>query len=147
MITLFSEPTTAKGIICCDGHEQAELQQSIAKTQAYPNRLVQVNLLLVILIGIEGIQTNVVVDQLFPNLRNPSTIRTLKNREGKILSKPTLNLNLSLSSNVKLSLFAITGTTLTTSLSFFITMTSMGRSAWPVGLMKYKQQWMRVSWM
>jgi len=89
------------------------------------DRLVGGNLLLFILVCVEGVQPYVVVHELFPNL----------------LLEP------SFSSTVRLSDFAMTGTTLTTSLSFFMTITSMGRREWPVGLRKYKQQWMRVSWM
>lgn len=57
------------------------------------------------------------------------------------------SLNTWRSSRVKLSALAMTGTTLTVSLSFFNTTMSIGFSAWPVGAMKYRQQWMRVSWM
>lgn len=49
------------------------------------------------------------------------------------------------SSSVKLSLFAMTGTTLTTSHSFLRTTISIGFNACPLGWMKNKQQWMRVS--
>lgn len=45
------------------------------------------------------------------------------------------------------SALAMTGTTLTTSDSFFSTTMSIGLSEWPDGWMKNKQQWMRVSWM
>lgn len=59
----------------------------------------------------------------------------------------TRRLNRSLSSKVKVSAFAITGTTLTTSLNFFMTMMSIGRRECPVGFKKNRQQWIRVSWM
>lgn len=55
------------------------------------------------------------------------------------------SLKICLSSKVRLSALAMTGTTLTVSLSFFNTTMSIGLSACPVGVMKYKQQWMRVS--
>jgi hypothetical protein len=51
------------------------------------------------------------------------------------------------SSKVRESDLAMTGTTLTTSESFFRTTMSIGFKAWPEGWMKKRQQWMRVSWM
>jgi hypothetical protein len=36
--------------------------------KSYPDGLVQLDLLFLVLIGIEGVETNVVVNQLFPNL-------------------------------------------------------------------------------
>ena len=52
--------------------------------------------------------------------------------QGKGASKRTLLLKASLSSGVKESDLAMTGTTLTTSDNFFITIMSMGRREWPV---------------
>jgi hypothetical protein len=107
--------------------------------KSYPDGLVQLDLLFLVLIGIEGVETNVVVNQLFPNLPQPriSSPRAKKKHRQKA---HTLLLKLSRSSKVKLSALAMTGTTFTTSLSFFITITSIGRRLCPVGLMKYKQQ-------
>jgi hypothetical protein len=52
--------------------------------------------------------------------------------QGRSVSKRTLLLKASLSSGVKASDFAMTGTTLTTSDNFFITIMSMGRREWPM---------------
>jgi len=112
---------------------------------SYTDAFVNLDLLFLILIGIERIETDVVVNQLFPNLSSRAHQSAVQASPTPL--KLTLLLNASLSSRVRLSALAMTGTTLTTSLSFFITITSMGRRLWPVGLMKYKQQWMRVSWM
>lgn len=110
----------------------------------YPDGLIEVNFLVVIFICIKGVKTNVVVHQLFPNLHvitNCSEPKLKPNTGDTVeLSTHTLFLKFSLSSIVNVSDFAMTGTTLTTSLSFFITITSMGRSECPVGLIKYKQQ-------
>ena len=108
----------------------------------YPDALIQLDLLFVVLFGIEGIETDVVVVKLSPNLYIVS-----KSVTGLGMLTLTFSLKASRSSSVKLSALAITGTTLTTSLSFFMTMMSIGRSEWPVGLMKNRQQWIRVSWM
>ncbi len=140
MITVRSEPTTANGIMLCGKLINFEIQEGMS--EAYPDSLVELNLLFVVLLRVEGIQADVVVNQLFPNLRK---IRS----SGIVFSlgrnSRTLVLNASRSSRVKLSALAMTGTTLTTSLSFFMTMMSIGRRECPVGLMKNRQQWMRVS--
>lgn len=68
IITLFSEPTTAKGMICCKG-ESNLVSGSKRGEGTDPNRLVELDLLFVILISVERIQTNVVVDQLVPDLK------------------------------------------------------------------------------
>lgn len=43
-----------------------------SKKKGYPDGLVQLNLLLIILIRIKGVQTDVVEDQLLPNLQHGS---------------------------------------------------------------------------
>ena len=113
--------------------------------QTHPDAFIKMNLFFIVLVCVKRIRTNVVENQLFPDLQEEK----IKNKKPTqlVFKWHTLNLNLSRSSKVKLSLFAMTGTTLTTSLSFFITITSIGLNAWPVGLIKYKQQWIRVSWM
>ena len=140
IIKFLADPTTANGMVFC---ARPSIKLISRKSSfSYPNHTIQLNFLVVIFISIKRIETNVLILQLFPNL-----IISCESEQRHAEPRLTLTLNFSRSSGVKLSDLAITGTTFTTSLSFFITITSIGRKAWPVGLMKYKQQWMRVSWM
>jgi hypothetical protein len=111
--------------------------QQISAFETYADGLVQLNLLLVVFVRVKRIQANVMVSRFLTNLHTAVTKRVKSSMRCVQL---TFDLNISLSSSDKLSDFAITGTTLTTSLSFFMTMTSIGRSEWPVGLMRYRQQ-------
>lgn len=118
------------------------------KQRAYPDALVELNFLLVSVVVIEGIHANVVVEEFSTNLRGQSEQTNVSEAPITDVHRVhTLCLNDSRSSKVKLSALAMIGTMLTTSLSFFMTITSMARREWPVGLMKYRQQWIRVSWM
>lgn len=92
--------------------------------------LVERRLVLVVLLVVEGVRPNVVVHQLGSDLRQDSI--SVSGRVGR----RTLCLNSSRSSSVSESLLAITGTTLTTSESFFITVMSIALREWPVGLIK-----------
>ena len=89
----------------------------------YPDALIELNLLLIILFRVEGIQADVMVVHLSPNLQYDELIAIFNQAE-----KRTFSLKESRSSIVKLSALAMTGTTFTTSLSFFITIMSIGRS-------------------
>jgi len=94
----------------------------------YADRIVLSQLFFVILVGIKRVQADVVVDEFRADLLNQLSTAF----QGKRASKRTLLLKASLSSGVKESDLAMTGTTLTTSDSFFITIMSMGRREWPM---------------
>jgi hypothetical protein len=114
----------------------------------YPNGVVELDFFVVIVLSVEGVETDVVVHHFSTDLQHAYLfLAQIHFTTSTFTHSLTTCLNCSLSSRVKLSDLARTGTTFTTSLSFFITMISMGRIVCPVGLMKYRQQWMRVSWM
>ena len=72
MITLRSEPTTAKGIIFYPRDKRT--MAGHPKVSTYPDALVELNLLLVILIRVEGVEADIVVVHLCPNLYDQSAI-------------------------------------------------------------------------
>jgi len=110
---------------------------------SYPDLSVDLNLFIVRLLGVEGVQTDVVVNELGANLHNkswsipPVHVDVHSPNAVGIL---TFCLNANLSSIVKLSDFAMIGTTFTTSLNFFNTTMSIARSECPEGLMKNNAQ-------
>lgn len=88
----------------------------------YADGVVLGQLFFVILVGIERIQADVVVDEFRADLRT-----IINGFQGKSVGDCTLLLKASLSSGVKESDLAMTGTTLTTSDNFFMTIISIGR--------------------
>ena len=90
----------------------------------YSDAFVEAKFLFVVLVGIKWIQDNVVVHEFSPNLLKKPLVSNRLRLTRFVL---TLCLKSSRSSNVKLSALAMTGTTFTTSLSFFMTMISIGR--------------------
>jgi len=68
--TVRSEPTTAKGIIPCDKSPQSRVMTN--GVFAYPDLGVDLNLLLVCLLGVEGVQANVVVNEFGADLHDKS---------------------------------------------------------------------------
>jgi len=139
--TVRSEPTTAKGIIPYYASPQSRV--GTTGVFAYPDLGVDLNLLLVCLLGVEGVQANVVVNEFGTDLHNQSRL-THAIHTGihcpNAIGELTFCLNATLSSIVKLSDLAITGTTFTTSLNFFNTTISIARSECPEGLMKNRAQ-------
>ena len=93
----------------------------------YADVVILSQLFFVVLVSIERVQADVVVDEFRANLQ--TGVNTFS---GEGASGRTLLLKASLSSGVKESDLAMTGTTLTTSDNFFITIMSMGRREWPV---------------
>lgn len=104
-------------------HIRSEAAMGATELTNYPDALIELNLLLIILFRVEGIQADVMVVHLSPNLQYDELIAIFNQAE-----KRTFSLKESRSSIVKLSALAMTGTTFTTSLSFFITIMSIGRS-------------------
>lgn len=68
MITLRSEPTTAKGIMSCEGFRVSLWCIFRGRRSDYPDRLVQLSLLLVSLFRIERIHLQPMELQFLPNL-------------------------------------------------------------------------------
>lgn len=65
-----SEPTTAKGIIACDRIASVVSAGKKNSVLAYPDLGVDLNLLIISLLGVEGVQADVVVNELGANLHN-----------------------------------------------------------------------------
>ena len=65
MITVRSEPTTAKGIMFW---REMSTKLKVVTAATYPDALVQLDLLLVVLLSVEGVQADAVVHELLPNL-------------------------------------------------------------------------------
>lgn len=97
----------------------------------HPDSFIELSLVLVIIAAVEGVASNVVVSHLVSDLQahrinKEKDISVTRMRDNNPLRQLTVSLNLILSSRVMLSALAITGTTLTTSASFFMTMISSG---------------------
>ena len=147
IVTVRSEPTTAKGIIACNTSPQSRGLSAVFFT--HPDLGVDLNFLIVGLLGVEGVQADVVVNKFGANLHGRSRSmhalpgrHSYSERAGHVDATGILTfcLNVNLSSSVKLSDFAMIGTTFTTSLNFFNTTMSIARSECPDGLMKNSAQ-------
>ena len=68
MITLFSEPTTANGMVFYQTKDSINKQRMITR-QTHPNTFVEVNLLFIVLVCVIRIRKNVIENQLFPDLQ------------------------------------------------------------------------------
>lgn len=66
MMTVRSEPTTAKGIMLCIYSQNVRVSPTTMFT--YPDALVELDFLLIVLLRVEGVEADVVVNQLFPDL-------------------------------------------------------------------------------
>ena len=127
MITLRSEPTTAKGIMLCEDIDQKGFLIKGVKCDIRGSYRSEPTLLRRSHRYRKG--TGGCCGGRVPR---GSTKPVSTAFQGKRASKRTLLLKASLSSGVKESDLAMTGTTLTTSDNFFITIMSMGRREWPV---------------
>ena len=111
----------------------------------HPDLGVDLDFLIIGLLGIEGVQADIVVNEFGANLHDGSQstrvprVGVQSERVGHV-GDLTFCLNANLSSIVKLSDFAMIGTTFTTSLNFFNTTMSIARSECPEGLMKNNAQ-------
>ena len=67
MITFLSDPTTANGIMFC-APVQVHKVLTIGTSETYPNALIELHFLFIILIGIEWIETDAMMEELCPDL-------------------------------------------------------------------------------
>jgi hypothetical protein len=72
IMTVRSEPTTAKGIIAYPHQFSRTFFSQETQFVAYPDLGVDLDLLVIRLLSVEGVQTNVVVNEFGANLRGMS---------------------------------------------------------------------------
>ena len=68
MITLFSEPTTANGMVCYQ-IKTRDKQATTITQRTHPDAFVKMNFFLIVLVCVKGIRTNIIENQLFPDLQ------------------------------------------------------------------------------
>jgi len=128
-----SDPTTAKGIIDCDFGKRMDASVStFSETvstreygNAHPDPLIQRNFVLIVLLGIDRVESNLVVMQFRPDLSRYREISYELSDAILLIRLLTRSLKASRSCKVNESDLAMIGTTLVTSANFLKTVISI----------------------